>query len=457
MGRITLQQAALWCGGKIDPKYGEVTFLGANNDTRKLEEGQLFLALQGARDGHEFISTAFEKGAAAVLCTHCDGDYPAIVVPDVRRALGDIARQERKRIGMKVVGVTGSVGKTTTKEMIACVLEGTYRVSKTPVNHNNDIGMPMAILAMPEDTQVAVLEMGMNHFREIAYLTSIARPDVAVITNIGTMHIEHLGSVEGILQAKLEILEGMREDGRVIFNGDDPMLWKQRKQYQLRTTYFGAENSECAITASNIESGKGVLQFQVSYGTLTYPVELALEGKHFVLDALAAISVAIELGVDAAKIQENLSQFQNAAGRQEIFEAKGCTIIQDCYNAGPESMEAALTVLGNRSGRRVAVLGDMLELGVCTQAEHYRVGRIAVEKADLLLAFGPNAGRVVSGALTGGMADNCAKAFTEPDAIANAMKRMIKPGDVVLVKGSRGMHMERILAKFLANETKAEE
>ena len=155
--------------------------------------------------------------------------------------------------------------------------------------------------------------------------------------------------------------------------------------------------------------------------------------------------------------QENLSQFQNAAGRQEIFEAKGFTIIQDCYNAGPESMEAALNVLGDRSGRRVAVLGDMLELGVCTQAEHYRVGRIAAEKADLLLAFGPNGGRVVSGALTGGMTDNCAKAFTEPDAIANAMKRMIKPGDVVLVKGSRGMHMERILAKFLDNETKAEE
>lgn len=457
MGRITLEQAAQWCGGKIDPKYAQVTFLGANNDTRKLEEGQLFLALQGVRDGHEFVPAAFEKGAAAVLCTHCDGDYPAIVVPDVRRALGDIARQERKRIGMKVVGVTGSVGKTTTKEMIACVLSGTYRVSKTPVNHNNDIGMPMAILAMPEDTEVAVLEMGMNHFREIAYLTSIARPDVAVITNIGTMHIEHLGSVEGILQAKLEIIEGMREDSRIVFNGDDPMLWKKRIQYQKWVTYFGVDNEECAVKGSCVESGNGVLQFQVSYGTLTYPIELSLEGKHFVSDALAAITVGIELGVSAARIQENLSQFQNAAGRQEIFEANGCTIIQDCYNAGPESMEAALNVLGNRPGRHVAVLGDMLELGVCTQAEHYRVGRIAAEKADLLLAYGPNSGRVISGALTGGMSDTMARSFTEPDAIANAMKRMVKPGDVVLVKGSRGMHMERILAKFLAKETNAEE
>ena len=189
MGVITLQQAAQWCGGRIDEKYKDVSFLGANMDTRKLEKGQLFIALQGVRDGHDFIPAALEKGASAVLCTHCDGDYPAIVVEDTRIALGQIARGERQRLGVKVVGITGSVGKSTTKEMTAAVLETTYRVSKTPVNHNNDIGMPMAILAIPEDTQVAVLEMGMNHFREIAYLTDIAKPDIGVIVNIGTMHI----------------------------------------------------------------------------------------------------------------------------------------------------------------------------------------------------------------------------------------------------------------------------
>ena len=210
MGWITLEQAASWCGGRIDPKYAQVAFLGANNDSRNIQKDQLFIALQGARDGHDFIPSALQKGAAAVLCNHCDGDYPAIVVEDTRIALGQIAREERKRIGMKVVGVTGSVGKSTTKEMIACVLSGAYRVAKTPANHNNDIGMPMAVLSIPDDTQVAVLEMGMNHFREIAYLTNIALPDVAVIINIGTMHIEHLGSQEGILKAKLEILEGMQ-------------------------------------------------------------------------------------------------------------------------------------------------------------------------------------------------------------------------------------------------------
>ena len=452
MGRLTLQQAAAWCGGKVDPKYADVTFLGANNDSRNVQPGQLFIALQGARDGHDFIPMALEKGAAAVLCTHCDGDIPAIVVPDTRIALGDIARQERKRIGMKVVGITGSVGKSTTKEMVACVLEGSFRTAKTPVNHNNDIGMPMAILSMPEDTQVAVLEMGMNHFREMAYLSSIAKPDIAVIINIGTMHIEHLGSQEGILRAKLEILEGMRDDAAVILNGDDALLWGQRSRIPLDITYFGVSNTECGILGSDVEEPQGQLRFRVSCGKLHFPIEMALSGQHFVADALAAVAVGVKLGVDPAQIQERLSQFRNMAGRQEIYQKKGFTIIQDCYNAGPESMAAALAVLGAREGRKIAVLGDMLELGVCTQAEHYRVGRIAAEKADIVLAYGPNGSRVLSGAITGGMSDAAAMAFQDRTELVKVLKRMAKPGDVLLFKGSRGMRMELALEQFLAEE-----
>ena len=453
MAKITLGQAAQWCGGRIDSKYENVTFLGANNDTRKIEPGQLFVALQGQRDGHEFVGAAMEKGAAAVLCSREVGDVPAIIVEDTRKALGDIARGERQRIGMKVVGVTGSVGKSTTKEMIAAVLSKTYRVSKTPANHNNDIGMPMAVLAMSEDTQVAVLEMGMNHFREIAYLASIAQPNVAVITNIGTMHIEHLGSQEGILQAKLEILEGMKDSGKVILNGDDALLWNLHRRQDFDIAFCGVQNPDCRYHGSDIVQNPGLLQFNVKYGTLTFPVELSLEGMHYVSDALLAIGVGVEMGMNPSKIQEALSQFQNMAGRQEIFEAKKCTIIKDCYNAGPESMAAALAVLSNRTGRRVAVLGDMLELGVCTQAEHYRVGRITAEKADLLLAYGPNSSRIVSGAVTGGMPESRAKAFENRDEIVAAMKRMIKPGDTILVKGSRGMRMELILEQFLTEET----
>lgn len=449
MGRITLQQAALWCGGLVDPKYKDVTFLGANNDSRKIEKEQLFVALQGVRDGHDFIPAAFENGAAAVLCTHCEGDYPAIVVADTRIALGQIARGERDRIGMKVVGVTGSVGKSTTKEMVSAVLSSAYRVAKTPANHNNDIGMPMAILGMPEDTEVAILEMGMNHFREIAYLTGIAKPDIAVIVNIGTMHIEHLGSVEGILQAKLEIIEGMPQEGTIVLNGDDALLWNQRKNLDKKVMYFGIRNTESCVLGQNVLQEEGKMTFSAAVGSQTFSLALALEGEHYVQDALAAITVGVEMGIPVTKIQESLSEFQNMEGRQEIYEKKGMTIIQDCYNAGPESMHAALTVLGNRAGRRVAVLGEMLELGVCADAEHYKVGRTAAQKADVLLAYGPTSEHMLYGAITGGMSQNNARAFTDKEKLLEALKQIAKPGDVLLFKGSRGMRMELILSKFL--------
>ena len=453
MGVITLRQAAQWCGGEIDPKYADVTFWGANNDTRKLRPGQLFVVLQGARDGHDFIPAAMEAGAAAVLCSRSVGDYPAIIVADPRKALGDIAREERRRIGMKVVGITGSVGKSTTKEMIAAVLSRSYRVSKTPENHNNDIGMPMAILGMAEDTQIAVLEMGMNHFREIAYLASIALPDMAVITNIGTMHIEHLGSQQGILQAKLEIVEGMTPGSKLLFNGDDALLWNVRRRDDMSVIYFGIENPECDYRAVELCEASGSLSFRAVTAQGDIDVQMPLEGVHYAIDAMAAVGVGMEFGITPEQIRDSLAAFRNMDGRQEIFKAKGCTIIKDCYNAGPESMAAALAVLGNRTGRRVAVLGDMLELGVCAPAEHYRLGRIAAEKADVLIAFGPLSDRTVSGAITGGMATHLARAFEDRDAAAAALKRMVREGDVLLVKGSRGMRMELILDQFLKDET----
>ncbi len=453
MGRITLQQAADWCGGKINPKYANTVFVGASNDSRSIQPGQLFVAIKGERDGHDFIPKAIQNSAAAILCSRCNEDIPAIIVDDPLKALGDIARQERLRIGMKVVGVTGSVGKSTTKELIACVLSGERRVAKTPANHNNNIGMPMALLAMPEDTEIAVVEMGMNHFREIAYLSSISQPDLAVIINIGTMHIEHLGTQEGILQAKLEILEGMKEGSRIFLNGDDNLLWNVSGKLRVPVTYFGARNCECSVLATNVTETQGALSFDVTAGNKQFSVSLQLEGTHYVPDALAAIAVGLSLGVTPEQIADRLSTFQNLAGRQEIFEAKGYTIIKDCYNAGPESMAAALAVLGKKEGRHVAVLGDMLELGVCTQAEHYRVGRIAAEKAQIVLAYGPNSRRIISGALTGGMPDTKAMAFEDRDQLVATLKRMAKPGDVILFKGSHGMHMELALEKFLSDET----
>ena len=452
MAKITLAQAAAWCGGTVNPKYAEVVFEGASNDSRNIQPGQLFVALQGVRDGHDFIPMALDSGAAAVLCTHCDGDYPALVVEDTRIALGQIARETRNYIGMKVVGVTGSVGKSTTKEMIAAVLSSTYRVAKTPANHNNDIGMPMAILSVPEDTEVAVLEMGMNHFREIAYLTAIAQPDLAVIINIGTMHIEHLGSKEGILQAKLEILEGLQPGGTILLNGDDDMLWSVRRRKNVPAEYFGVENDSCSVRGARVELKDGCLRFDVQAADETFSVKLALDGQHYVLDALAAVSVGLKMGVPADKIADALASFRNMAGRQEIFEAKGYTIIKDCYNAGPESMVAALSVLGRKPGRRIAVLGDMLELGLCAPAEHYRIGRIAAENADFVLAYGPNRNRVVNGAITGGMDSTKARAFENQNTLVDALKVLAKPNDVLLFKGSHGMHMELALELFLQEQ-----
>lgn len=451
MGKITLRQAARWCGGQVDEKYADVEFLGANNDTRVLQPGQLFIALQGARDGHDFIPGAMEKGAAAVLCSRKVGDYPAIYVENPLLALGQIAREELARIGPKVVAVTGSVGKSTTKEMIATVLSSTYKTSKTPANHNNDIGMPMAILAMPEDTEVAVLEMGMNHFGEISYLSRIGKPDVAVIINIGTAHMEFLGSQEGIRKAKLEILDGMDERGMLLLNGDDLMLRNLNREPKQRITYFG-RSEDCAVWGRDIRQKGDLLCFRAEAGRLSIPIIMRLEGEHYVPDALAAVAVGLKLAVPSERIGESLSCFRNISGRQEIIEKNGYTIINDCYNAGPESMAAALNVLGNRPGRHIAVLADMLELGDCANAEHYKVGRIAAEKADIVFAYGPYAERIKDGTITGGMPESKGTAFQDRNDLVSALKRTVKPGDVILFKGSRAMQLDLVLKEFLGEE-----
>ena len=451
MATITLKQAAAWCGGYVEEKYENVEFLGASNDTRVLKPGQLFIVLQGARDGHDFIPAAMERGAAAVLCSRKVGDYPAIYVEDPRIALGIIAREELKRIGCKTVGVTGSVGKSTTKEMIAAVLSGACRVSKTPANHNNDIGMPMAILSMEADTEVAVLEMGMNHFREIAYLSNIGRPDVGVIINVGTMHIEFLGSREGIRNAKMEIVEGMAPEGQLLLCGDYELLRNLDEIPAQPITYFGV-GGENHVRAENVCQEPGLLRFAVRWNEGCIPVQMALEGEHFVPDALAAVAVGLKLGVAPEVIRQQLAAFENMAGRQEIFRAGEYTIIKDCYNAGPESMAAALNVLGNRQGRKIAVLGDMLELGDCADEEHTKLGRNAAARADLIFAYGPHGNRVAEGAAEAGMDRECVFAFAEHDALAAQLKKTAKPGDVILFKGSRGMHMEISLEKFLDQE-----
>jgi len=457
MKELTLKELAEWCGGTLIPENAVGTITSMEHDSRHVRIGALFVALPGERvDGHDFVENAKKAGAVAALVNHqVNCGIPQIVVEDTLKAYGDIARAYREVTKVNVVAITGSVGKTTTKEMISCVLSGKYRVSKTQGNHNNDLGLPITIMSMPADTQIAVLELGMNHFGEMTYLTSIAQPDVVVITNIGTMHIEHLGTREGILKAKLEIMQGIQEDGIAVFNGDEPLLWNLREGTHRRV-YFGIENDRCDIVAEEIRQIDGGVYFTVRGLGQRFQIFVPQEGRHMVYNALAAVAVGLLNGVSPESIQYQLGLFHNTGMRQNIFEENGFTIIEDCYNAGPESMEAALRVLGDHKteGRRIAVLGDMLELGSRAMAEHYRVGRLAAAAADLVLTFGEHSERIVTGAITGGIGSKRALHFESQDEMASALRRMAKRGDVLLFKGSRGMHMEQVLKQFLETTEK---
>ena len=331
-----------------------------------------------------------------------------------------------------------------------------FHTARTEGNHNNNLGLPMTILDMPDDTEVAVLEMGMNHFGEMAYLTSIARPDIAIITNIGTMHIEHLGSREGILQAKLEIFRGVPKNGVGVFNGDEPLLWNVRADGGHKKYYFGIENHACDVFATDIQELEDGMRFVVSGFGHRFELFVPVLGRHTVYNALAAVTAALLLKIPPETIQAQISGFQNTGMRQKIYERDGFTIIEDCYNAGPESTEAALDILAGfharANGRCIAVLGDMLELGNRSAAEHYRIGRIAAAKVDMLYTYGTNSERMVSGAITGGMKQKFVEHFDTHEDLAHMLKMRARPGDVILFKGSRGMRMEKALSLFLKEE-----
>ena len=438
---ITLKQAAGWCNGTVLPEYENISFHGARADSRLLEPGQLFVALKGVRDGHDFIPGAMEKGAAAALGERQLPGVPMIVAENSLRALGDIARGYRQTLTAHTVGITGSVGKTTTKEMIAAVLETGFVTRKTEKNFNNDIGLPMTVLDLNRDTEAAVIEMGMNHFGEISYLTRIARPDVAVITNIGTMHIENLGSREGICRAKLEILEGLSNNGVVILNGDEPLL--RGAETGHKTLFFGF-SPRCDLRAENLIEAETETRFTAVSKDGSFEIVLPVEGRHNVYNALAAALTGLVLGLSPAQIVSGLGAFQNTGERQHVYERDGYTVISDCYNAGPESMAAALSILARRrtAGRRIAVLGDMLELGDHGPAAHREVGRLAAGAADCVLAYGPLSVELAAAAGEKG------RHFDSHAALAQALRELARPGDVLLFKGSHGMHMEKVQELF---------
>lgn len=441
---ITLKDAARWCGGKVLPEYENVAFEGANNDSRRLTPGQLFVALRAERDGHDFIPAALEKGAAAVLGERQLPGVPMIVVPDSLRGLMDLAAGWRGCLeGTRFIGLTGSVGKTTTKEMTAAACGSVYDTVKTEGNYNNDIGVSLTVLSIPRGTEAAVVEMGMNHAGELSQLTRIARPQVAVITNIGTMHIENLGSREGICKAKLEILEGLTPGGIAVLNGDEPLL--RAAAPACKTLWFGL-GPDNALRAEELETDRSGVSFTAVGLGQRVRVALPVPGEHNVIDALAALLAAHCIGVPLERAAARLRSFRNTGNRMKITEKKGFTILADCYNAGPESTPAALKVLRDRptEGRRIAVLGDMLELGDYAPAAHRVVGELAAQTADRVLAYGPLSAEIAAAA------GEKASHFLRPEALLAALRELARPGDAILFKASHGMHLEQVLDDFIS-------
>lgn len=444
MKAFTLQEAAAALG--LPQMQAQATLADVCTDTRKIQPGSLFVCLRGERfDGHSFASQAAQLGAAALLVDHpVDADVPQLVVTDTGKAMLQLAGWYRRRFQLPVVGLTGSVGKTTTKEFIALVLGAKYNTLKTQGNLNNEIGVPQMLFRLEDSHTAAVIEMGMNHFGEISRLTRAVAPTVGLITNIGVSHIENLGSRAGILQAKLEILEGMAPDAPLIVNMDNDML-RTVKLGDRPLLTFAIDDQSADFTATDIAEQGSTTTFTVHHSTFTQPVTIPTVGIHNVYNALAAMAVGYVTGVDPAAAALALANYVPAGMRQNLVQVGGVQVIEDCYNASPDSMRAALQTLGKLPvHRRYAVLGAMLELGDYAKEAHTQVGKMAAENGiDGVLAYGADAAYIVEAAKQAGLEN--ARLFDTKEALAQSLAQQVQPGDGVLFKGSRGMHLEDVM------------
>ncbi|MBR5868375.1 MAG: UDP-N-acetylmuramoyl-tripeptide--D-alanyl-D-alanine ligase, partial [Clostridia bacterium] len=380
----------LWTILELDGEPVEGSFSNISTDSRKMDANTLYIPLIGERfDGHDFIESALAAGAVAALSQKGEGEK-VIRVNNTLEALGKIAGAYREKLDPLVIGVTGSVGKTTTKDMTAAVFGTTYLTHKTGGNFNNEIGLPKTLLDLAPDHKAAVIEMGMSAKGEISRLTRIAKPDLALITNIGNAHIEYLGSREGIRDAKLEIVEGLSAEGILLISGDEPLLWEKRNAYSNRVVTFGIDNAECDYVAENVELLEDGSRFTLKGVTFT----LGVAGKHNVINAVAAAAAGHLMGIPLEKAAAALGAYQpGSAMRQNIYEFQGIKIMEDCYNAGPESMKAAMQVVAATrvTGHKIAVLGTMRELGSHAQELHRQVGEVAASVFDKVYLYGEGA------------------------------------------------------------------
>ena len=441
---LTFEELLKYCNGKVIVDKGEKTFNTLSTDTRNIKNGNVFLALKGENfNGNKYVKEAFKKGATVaivdeVLFDENNIDGVVIKVNDGKRALLDIAKGYREKLGLKVVGITGSTGKTSTKDLVSAFLSGKYKVFKTKGNFNNEIGLPLMVLQLDSSIDVAVLEMGMSDFNEIHNLADCARPDIAMITNIGVSHIENLKTRENILKAKMEITDFFNKDSVLILNEEDDMLTTvSDKEYKIVKTGY---NENYDYYANNIKLTKETTSFDLNYNGNSYKIELPMVGKHNVLNALLAIGASFELGLTVEEMIEGLKNMEATSMRLEFIDGDGIEIINDCYNASPDSMKAALDVLSSRDGRKIAILGTMRELGDESSNSHKEVAKYASNKVDMLICSGEFIDDFKEG-----FEKEQIKLYNTKVNLINDLNSIIKPGDVILVKASRGEKFEEIV------------
>ena len=421
---------------------------GWSVDTRTVECGDLFFALRGpSQDGHDYVEEAIRKGAVGVVVDHAiAGVQNALIVADTLGALQSLAGWTRKRWGGQVIGVTGSAGKTTTKDAIAHLLSTEMKVGKTIGNLNNHVGAPLSILRLPDDCRVAVLELGMNHAGEIRALAEIAGPNVGVVTNVGYAHTEFFDGIEGVAAAKRELIEALPPDGVAVLNADDPRVAEFRKAVGQSVTFGFSEGAK--VRAQNLELSPDGSRFEVD----GVPFDIPLPGRHGAMNALAAIAVAGLYGIPPERLTGAARSLESEKMRGERIEKGGITILDDCYNANPEAVRAMVDVLGaTPARRRLAVLGEMLELGQSAEPLHREIGNyVAGRGIDVLIGIRGASRHMVDEAVRAGMS-GAAYFFEDPETAGDFVRGLARSGDAILFKGSRGVAVEKAMERLLAD------
>ena len=449
---LTIDEVILGTGGRLRTPAvrHQAPLPGVSIDSRTIQLGHVFFAIAGERfDGHDFLAEVAARGAAAAV-VHRDvpapEGLPLIRVADTTRALGDLARHWRLAAGLPVVVITGSVGKTTTKDMTAALLALRGPVLKTEGNLNNQYGLPLTLLRLRPEHTTAVLELGMSAAGELLALSAIARQDIAVITRVAPVHLEFFDSVDAIAEAKAEVLDGLRADGVAILNGDDPRVRRVGEARKKRIVWFGRDR-RYDVSAESWRGTPFGMRFDLRLGGKTVDVALPLSGPHFVSNFLAAAAVAHVQGIPPEAMAEAATRMTPARHRGEVRKlGQGITLIDDCYNSSPEALRAAVVTLGMAAARRrVAVLGDMLELGPTGPALHREQGAALASTVDVVVGVGPLAKDILEGARSAGLPASQLHHFDDSAAAAAAMGSIVEPGDAVLVKASRGIRLETVV------------